>query len=399
LETDIANRPAFLNTKIFSAFERGHDAKLLPELCLELLSEQKKAWHDLEQGYESLKEIKVREITCNGFSVRVQHNPGRIRSTLADVGEANVNERPCFLCLNNLPKDQKGILYHKEFLILCNPMPVFSGHFTIVHLVHQPQAITEYIDSHRLTPMASAGSRRPWESGELLQAEGVAGAPTAVGRGLMPVEGATRAPVIDIFFHLMSDFGSNWSVLYNGPRCGASAPNHLHFQVIPSGNMPIEIEIANVNKHKTVHINDVRVSRAQDLGRELIIIEGDDPKGIADTFKRIVTELKKVFDIDNEPMMNIIGSHDGGKLRLMVFPRAKHRPDAFFREGDARVVVSPAIIEMGGVLVTPVERDFERLDASAIEGIFEEVSLKGEIVQGIIDDAAEPRHNSNSRSR
>jgi hypothetical protein len=69
----------------------------------------------------------------------------------------------------------------------------------------------------------------------------------------------------------------------------------------------------------------------------------------------------------------------------MIFPRAKHRPDAFFEEGGTRVIVSPAIIEMGGVLVTPVERDFERLDASAVEGIFGEVSLKGEIVQRIVE--------------
>ena len=84
------------------------------------------------------------------------------------------------------------------------------------------------------------------------------------------------------------------------------------------------------------------------------------------------------------------------KLRLMVFPRAKHRPDAFFREGDARVVVSPAVIEMGGVLVTPMERDFECLDASAVEGIFGEVSLEGEIVQNVIDAIAGPSHNSAS---
>ena len=331
---------------MFAAFERGQNVKPLPELCMELLSEQKETWLDLEQGYESLKDTMAREITCNGFSVHVQHNPGRIRSTLADVGDKSINERPCFLCLNNLPEDQKGVLYHEEFLILCNPMPVFSGHFTIAHLIHQPQAIAEHIDT---------------------------------------------------FLHLMTDFGSNWSVLYNGPRCGASAPDHLHFQAIPSGNMPIEKEIMDEKGLLQIaRIDGVRVSRAQGLGRELIILEGDDPEGMAGTFKRIVAELKKVFNTDNEPMMSIIGSHDGEKWRLMVFPRAKHRPDAFFREGDARVVVSPAVIEMGGVLVTPVERDFERLDASAVEDIFGEVSLKGEIVQNVIDTIAGPSCNSPS---
>ncbi len=302
---------------------------------MELLSEQKETWPDLAQGYESLKDVMAREIICNAFSVHVQHNPGRIKSTLANVGDKNVNERPCFLCLNNLPKDQKGVLYQNKFLVLCNPMPVFSGHFTIAHLIHQPQSITEHID---------------------------------------------------IFLQLMSDFGSHWSILYNGPRCGASAPDHLHFQAIPSGMMPIEKEIMDEKRRiQTVRIDGVKVSRAEDLGRELIIIEGNDPVGMTDVFKQIVAELKKVFNTDNEPMMNIIGSHDGQTWRAIVFPRAKHRPDVFFREGDARVAISPAVIEMGGVLVAPVERDFERLDASTVEGIFGEVSLKGEIVRGIVE--------------
>jgi hypothetical protein len=334
---------------MFAAFDKGQNAKPLPELCMELLSEQKKTWRDLKQGYESLKDIKVREITCNGFSVRVLYNPGRIRSTLADVAEKNVNERPCFLCLNNLPEDQKGVLYHKEFLILCNPMPVFSGHFTVARLIHQPQDITGHIHD---------------------------------------------------FLELMTDFSSNWSVLYNGPRCGASAPDHLHFQAIPSGNMPIEREIMDEKRHHPIAcVDSIQVSRAHGLGRELIILEGVDPKGIAGIFKRIVAELKRIFNTDSEPMMSIIGSHDGRKLRLMVFPRAKHRPDAFFREEDARVVVSPAVIEMGGVLVTPMEKDFERLNASAVEGIYGEVSLGGEIVQSIIDAVAGSLHNSNSPSR
>ncbi len=329
---------------MFAVFERGQNVKALPELCMELLSEQKETWLDLEQGYESLKDTMAREITCNGFSVKVQRNPGRIRSTLADVGDKSINERLCFLCLNNLPEDQKGVLYHEKFLVLCNPMPVFSGHFTIAHLIHQPQAITEHID---------------------------------------------------ILLDLTSDFDSNWSVLYNGPRCGASAPDHLHFQAIPSGKMPIEKEIMDRKRCiQTVRIDGVRIYRAQGLGRELIILEGVDPKDIAGVFKRIVAELKKVFNTDNEPMMSIIGSHDRGKLRIMVFPRAKHRPDAFFREGDARVVVSPAVIEMGGVLVTPMERDFERLDASAVEDIFNEVSLKGEIAQGVLDAVAGSPHNA-----
>jgi glycosyltransferase involved in cell wall biosynthesis len=343
-ETDIPTHPPFLNTRMFAAFEKGQNVEPFSEVCMRLLSEQKETWQGLKQGYESLSETMAREIICSGFSVHILHNPGRIRSTLADIAEKSINKRPCFLCLNNLPENQKGVLYHREFLVLCNPMPVFSGHLTIAHLIHQPQSITEHID---------------------------------------------------VFLHLMTDFGSRWSMLYNGPKCGASAPDHLHFQAIPSGNLPIEKEIMDEDKRiRIAHIDSVRISRAHGLGRELIILEGDDPAGVADIFKRIGSGLRKVFNTDNEPMMNIIGSHDGGNWRLLVFPRAKHRPDVFFKEGDARITVSPAVIEMGGVMITPVEKDFERIDASIAEEIFNEVSPNGEIVQGVVDVVTGSPHES-----
>jgi hypothetical protein len=317
--------PTLLNIKTYAVFDSRETSRDLSELCIKLLSEQKKTWPDLAQGYETLKNIKTREILCNGFSIRVQHNPGRARSTLADVGEKSVNERPCFLCISNLPEDQKGILYQEEYLILCNPMPVFSGHFTIACLIHQPQAIAEHIDT---------------------------------------------------FLQLMGDFGDSWSILYNGPRCGASAPDHLHFQAIPAGKMPIEKEITGENGLVEItEIESVRISRAKGLGRETIVLESDGPTAMAIAFKGIVTALKSAINGNHEPMMSVAGFRDGNKWLLVVFPRAKHRPEAFFRQGADRVAVSPAVIEMGGVLVTPLEKDFERLDKSVVESIFREVSL------------------------
>ncbi len=317
--------PTLLNIKTYAVFDSRETSRDLSELCIKLLSEQKKTWPDLAQGYETLKNIKAREILCNGFSIRVQHNPGRARSTLADVGEKSVNERPCFLCISNLPENQKGILYQEEYLILCNPMPVFSGHFTIACLIHQPQAIAEHIDT---------------------------------------------------FLQLMGDFGDSWSILYNGPRCGASAPDHLHFQAIPAGKMPIEKEITGENGLVEItEIESVRISRAKDLGRETIVLESDGPTAMAIAFKGIVKTLKSALNGDNEPMMSVVGFRNGNKWLLVVFPRAKHRPEAFFRQGADRVAVSPAVIEMGGVLVTPLEKDFELLDKSVVESIFREVSL------------------------
>jgi N-acetylglutamate synthase-like GNAT family acetyltransferase len=325
-------RTAPLNQKIHTVFDAGEN---LPELCLELLSKQKKAWPNLGEGYESLKDVRERDLPCKGFSVRLQYNPRRIKSSLADVSKENVNERRCFLCLDHLPEAQKGILLRSDYLILCNPMPVFSSHFTVSHLDHRLQVIAEHIDT---------------------------------------------------FLQLMADFGSGWTVLYNGPRCGASAPDHLHFQAAPSGQMPIEKEIRE-GKRLTLmkQVDNVLLYHLRDLGREVIILEGNEPMAVGIAFKGFLNVLKKVLLIDEEPMMNIAGFYEERRWCLVIFPRRKHRPDAFFREGDARVVVSPGVIDMGGLLITPIEKDFDRLDAAAVEGIYGEVSLDGETVKRAID--------------
>jgi GNAT superfamily N-acetyltransferase len=328
-------RSTFLSQKIYTAFDEGGRMRSLPELCLELLAEQKKVWLELREAYESLKDVRERDVRCRRFSIRLQYNPGRMKNSLADVDEKNANERRCFLCLDNLPEGQKGILYRSEYLILCNPMPVFSSHFTISHLDHRRQAIDEHIDT-------------------LLQ--------------------------------LMVEFGSGWMVLYNGPKCGASAPDHLHFQAGPSGKMPIEKEIQE-GKRLTLmtQVDGVLLYRMSDLGREVIVLEGDDPTAVVRAFRGFLDVLKNVLLVNEEPMINIAGFWKERKWYLVIFPRRKHRPDTFFKEGDARVVVSPGVIDMGGLLITPVERDFYRLDVAAAEGIYREVSLEGRTVERAID--------------
>ena len=321
--------------KTYITFDGGKSLKSLSRLCLELLSEQKKTWEDLRKGYELLKNIMERDVLCRGFSIRLQQNSERIKSSLADVREKDVKERRCFLCLDRLPESQRGILYRDDYLILCNPMPVFSSHFTISHLDHRRQAMVEHIDT-------------------LLQ--------------------------------LMSDFGSGWTVLYNGPKCGASAPDHLHFQASPSGQMPIEKEIRGKKKRILITQTDgVSLYRVRDVGREVILLEGDNPMAVGKLFKGFLDALGEALLVSEEPMINVAGFHKERKYSLLIFPRRKHRPDAFFKEGDARVVVSPGVIDMGGILITPVEKDFCRLDSAAVEAIYGEVSLEGETVKKAIE--------------
>jgi hypothetical protein len=153
--------------------------------------------------------------------------------------------------------------------------------------------------------------------------------------------------------------------------------------------MPIEKEIRDEKRLTLLRqVDGVLLYRARDLGREVIILEGDDPVAVGSVFRNFLNALKKVLILDEEPMMNIAGYYEEGKWRFVIFPRRKHRPDVFFMNGDARMVISPGVIDMGGLLITPVKRDFERLDATAVERIYREVSLEGEIVEKAIEAMA-----------
>ena len=319
--------------KTYAAFE-GKKGRL-PELCLELLSHQKETWPDLRRGYESLKAIRERDVPCQGFSVRLQYNPERIQNALADVAPAKVNDRPCFLCLEHLPHSQKGILYGGEYLILCNPRPIFPAHFTVGHVKHRPQAISEEIPA---------------------------------------------------FLRLAAELGPGWMVFYNGPQCGASAPDHLHFQAGPSGQMPVEREMREEKRFIDPRcMGGVFLYRLRDLAREAVVMEGEDPAALKDVFDGLLNAIRGVLLLNEEPMVNAAGFYNGERWRLAIFPRRRHRPEAFFREGNARVVVSPGLIDMGGLLITPAERDFERLTAAEVEGIYAEVSLE----PGVLKEALE----------
>jgi ribosomal protein S18 acetylase RimI-like enzyme len=327
-----SGRSTHLHQKAYAIFDEGES---LSGLCRKLLLDQRKAWQKLREGYKSLKNVRERDLPCKGFSVRLQHNPGRIKSSTAEVSKINEKDRQCFLCLGHLPEGQRGILYRSDYLILCNPMPVFSSHFTVSHIDHRLQAIDEHIET---------------------------------------------------CLQLMADLGPSWTVLYNGSKCGASAPDHFHFQVGPLGQMPIEKEICAEKKLTLAKkIDGVLLYRARGLGREVVILEGDDTVVVGSVFRNFLNALKKVLMIDEEPMMNIAGYYEAGKWRLVIFPRRKHRPDVFFKEGNARMVISPGVIDMGGLLITPVKRDFERLDATAVEGIYKEVSLEGKMVERAIN--------------
>jgi hypothetical protein len=155
--------------------------------------------------------------------------------------------------------------------------------------------------------------------------------------------------------------------------------------------MPIESELRQHERTELIaQVDGIALHRARDLGREVILLEGDRPTDVRGGFIGFLNALKEILSVDEEPMINVAGSYEAAKWRLLIFPRRKHRPDAFFKKGGARIAVSPAVIEMGGILVTPFARDFVRLDAPMVESIYREVSLEGKSVDAALNAMTRP---------
>jgi diadenosine tetraphosphate (Ap4A) HIT family hydrolase len=311
--------------RIFASFDGSRDDPALSGLCLDLLAQQKISWPLLRDAYAAQDSAQIREISANGFSVKLQFNPRRIISSAAAVDSASISRRPCFLCVENLPEAQKGILYRQTYLILCNPAPIFPQHYVVSNRRHIPQSIEKNMDA---------------------------------------------------FLLLAKDFGSGLSVFYNGPRCGASAPDHLHFHVVPSDMMPIEKEIReDRNKNLIRQVEGVSILTSMSLSRPIIIVEGKELRSVETALRMAVTAMQETLPASDEPMMNLLCAYDGTQWRVLIIPRRKHRPEAYYREGDERILISPGMVDMGGLIITPVEKDFNAIDAEQIGNIFKEVSM------------------------
>jgi hypothetical protein len=318
--------------KIFAQYP-GEKQKSLTALCLNFLAEQKKSWPKLAYAYRELAAVSMRSITCGDYKVYLQFNPQRAVSSGAAVDVESIKSRPCFLCKDNLPSEQQGILYRNQYLVLCNPVPIFENHFTIVALEHQPQEITSSIN---------------W----LLQ--------------------------------LSTDLSPDYAVFYNGPACGASAPDHLHFQMIPVNALPFLSELRKLSPVK--QISSVRYSMEEGFDRSVIVMESKNANELTEQFMCLLKAAQKILITNDEPLVNVICTYTGNCWRLAIFLRQKHRPDAYFAEGKNRIFISPGAIDMAGVIITPRLDDYNRLDCNTIRDIYQEVSLPEGMMNTIMNE-------------
>ena len=297
-----------------------------------LLRNQKLDWDLLNNGYAELKKVKTKSFQFDGFVINAQLNPQRIKSTKADVIKEEIEKRDCFLCLDNLPKEQKGLEYKNEFLLFCNPYPIFYEHFTIVFKKHFPQRIDGSF--HR-------------------------------------------------FLKLAKRVHKYYSVLYNGPQCGASAPDHLHFQAVAKKDLIIldELEIL-INKYGEKLIDSRRkdVYGVSDGLRRYIVIKSKDINFIKNLFEKIYYSFQKAVNINTEPMINIIGNYNEiFGWEVIVFFRKKHRPQCYYEQDDKMLTVSPAVIDLSGTMILPREKDFNKINKEIIKSIFEDVIIGKEM--------------------
>lgn len=293
-----------------------------------LFEQQLKKWSLLKERYDALDDVKIKEFRFDGSKIKVQYNPGRIKSSSAKIDNVSINNRTCFLCVENLPDTQRGILLADKYLLLCNPFPIFPQHFTISSVQHEPQFILNHLEG-----------------------------------------------MLEITKQLSSDY----SLVYNGPVCGASAPDHFHFQASRKNSMPIENDYHQLkNEYGKFILDDeeLMVTSIDDGLRRLLIIEATKEKKIIKVFKKFYKVYAEISSSNAEPMFNIISTYNSEYgWSLIFFLRDKHRPELFFSQEEDRLLISPAAIDLGGVLIAPREKDFERIDKDLIKKIFKEVSL------------------------
>jgi len=288
-----------------------------------LFDSQLKEWVLAGENYADFLNVQEREVEFDNCIVRLQFNPERIVSTGAKVGKEDIKKRKCFLCEENRPLEQRGVVYRKKYNILVNPFPILPVHFTIPTIDHVPQSIRDFED----------------------------------------------------MLFLARDL-EEYSIIYNAPDCGASAPDHMHFQAGTKNFTQTERELPDLMRTSQVldFEMDTVVYHAIDYLRTCYIIVSRDFNKSVLEFYKIINE-KCVMSLQHaEPRINVICRYDDGLWTTIIFPRKKHRSSHYINLDD-QIMISPGTIDMAGVLITPRHNDFLRVCKRKIAEIFDEVTL------------------------
>ena len=289
-----------------------------------VIKQQLETWPMLRNATETLNQAEYKEFSVKGSKVLAQFNPARIISTAAKVDAASIKARPCFLCAENLPAEEKGIAFGENYVILCNPFPVLKNHLVISEKRHTPQSILTRFED---------------------------------------------------FLDLTEAVGDKYFTLYNGASCGASAPDHHHFQACSRADVPLFAEVENHPRKYSQKSDSLSSFTLQDYRLNILIARGKNKKELVNWFDETIKFLQNKIGTDAEPMLNLVATHDAHGFTVYLFPRAKHRPACYFAEGENQLTVSPAGIDLTGILVVPNPDHYARISAEDIEKIYAEITL------------------------
>lgn len=296
-----------------------------------LLEAQLLEWDTAMNNYEALKGVKVKELKIEKSTINVQFNPARITSSAAKVDPKSLKERKCFLCKANLPAVQRGVAWGDNYTILVNPFPIFPKHLTI--------PCNDHVDQRILTRI-----------GDMMD----------IARDL-----------------------DEYTLFYNGPKCGASAPDHMHFQAGNKGFLTFETDWKKGRKVDIKSIGTASLSKIEELSHSAFVIETESIEDGVALFGKLYEALP-IPEGEPEPMLNILCWYEDAKWIVIVYPRKKHRPSCYFAEGDDNILLSPASVDMGGVFITPLEKDFLKISEVDIKTILDEVNLSDSEIDEIV---------------
>ena len=300
--------------------------------------QQLDSWPELRKAHEGLAQSLYKKFFLTDLEVELQHNPFRMKSSSAKVDKQSIEARPCFLCPENLYPDQRALAYKNDWLILGNPFPIFPDHLVISHKDHLPQKIGSCLGAMLL---------------------------------------------------FVADSNGVFEAFYNGPACGASAPDHLHFQAYPSGGIPLvsQAQLLLAAVMGLSQIDDMQGQGACFAGevdrRGVLICRSPNHAALEENLMRTVRHLKNVTRAHDEPLVNILIAADGPDLIGILLPRKAHRPACYFSQDISRMVVSPGAVDVGGLLVLPRREDYERMTREQVLGIFSEVCHGKDVLEGL----------------
>lgn len=278
------------------------------DVCLE---QQLNVWPAAREAFSNLEQVQTRVLSSSGLAL--QHNPARIISTTAKVKPDEVTTRACFLCKDNRPQEQIAFDAGNGFDLLVNPYPILREHFCVVSREHRLQM---FKDCYK------------------------------------------------IMLGIAQELEPGYMIFYNGPRSGASAPDHLHMQIGRSEGIPLVDKL----RQNEPSAKDEPVT-IQPFGFPVVIIKGSDPDKLWDYVSGMT-----IYDGEYEPRMNVLAFNRDGQVITAIIPRSKHRPDCYYSDGPDKVMVSPGAVDMFGLVITPRKEDFDSLTERQVLDIYRQVT-------------------------